>query len=183
MLETARRQFGADLRIEWHAFELRPDPIPLPDPDRFRDNWQNRILPMAADRGLTMRMPRRRVRSAKALETAVFAREKDRFDEVDRALFRARFEHDDDLGDVNVLAGIARDAGLDGKELLEALASESYTHVVREDRHRAERLGINGVPAMLVTSGADGRLEEAEPVVGAVPFEGLEAAVKRALSG
>ena len=45
------------------------------------------------------------------------------------------------------------------------------------DAALARRLGISSVPTMLVADG-EGR---AEPVIGAVPYEHLEAAIKRAI--
>jgi protein-disulfide isomerase len=60
-----------------------------------------------------------------------------------------------------------------------ALAEATCLPRVLEQEQLAYRLGVNGVPAIFV--GAD--LDTAEPVIGAVPYDWLQAAVDRALSG
>jgi predicted DsbA family dithiol-disulfide isomerase len=192
VLEEAARRFDAQIDIRWHAFELRPEPIRMPDPDSeyIREHWENRVLPMAAERGLVMRIPRRRVRSRRALQAALFAREHGRFHELDRWLFRARFEEDADISDIEVLKRIAREAGLDEDALAYAVTANSYLNELSADVMLATELGITGVPCAMVgpeppPEAGDPRefYADAEPVVGAVPYEWLEGAIERALGG
>lgn len=183
IIEEAARRFGA--QVVWHAYELRPEPIPLPDPDSeyIREHWENRVLPMAGQRGLVMKVPHTRCRSRRALETAMFARDngEGRFETVDRALFRARFERDMDISDLNVLEEIVAEAGLDPKALGEVILAHRYSPAVAADMRLADRLGVRGVPAMFVTRGDDPP-GMGVPVSGAVPLEYLQTAIARALS-
>jgi len=78
-----------------------------------------------------------------------------------------------------VLADIGRAAGIEPALMTRALAAATYLPRVLEQEQLAYRLGVNGVPAMFV--GDD--LATAEPVIGAVPYDWLGAAVDRALSG
>ena len=188
MLEAATRRFGADLDIRWHAYELRPEPVPLPDPDSeyISEHWENRVLPMAEERGLVMRVPRRQIRSRRALQAAVFAQEHGRFAEFDRRVFRARFDQDLDISDVKVLTQLAVEAALDPEALAYALKSNAYADRLVEDGALAQAIGINGVPAALVGTATDDIAEfvrNAEPVIGAVPEDWMLAAVDRALRG
>jgi len=188
VLEEAARRFGAQTDIRWHAYELRPEPIPQPDPDSeyIREHWENRVLPMAVERGLVMRTPRRMVRSRRALQAAFFAQDHGRFMQMDRLLFRARFEEDADISDVEVLKGLALEAGLDAAALAKALTANSYVERVDADLKLAAQLGITGVPTALVgpeTGDDRGFFADAEPVVGAVPYEWLAGAIERALGG
>ena len=188
MLEAATRRFGADLEIRWHAFELRPAPAPLPDPDSdyISEHWENRVLPMAAERGLVMRVPRKQIRSRRALQAALFAQEHGHFAEFDRRVFRARFEDDLDISDVDVLKGIAAQVGLDPDALAYALTSNAYAERITEDGALAQIIGINGVPAALVGQPAADFADfvaDAEPVIGAVPEEWMLEAIDRAIRG
>lgn len=188
MLEEAARRYGAQIDIRWHAYELRPEPIPQPDPDSeyIREHWQKRVLPMAAERGLDMNVPRRQVRSRRALQAALFAQDHGRFREMDQALFRARFVEDADISDIDVLKRLAREATLDDEALAYAVTTNSYVDRVNGDIALAVRLGINGVPAALVGPEHDDFrefLRDAEPVVGAVPYDWMARAIDRALSG
>lgn len=187
MLEEAARRYGARIDIRWHAYELRPEPIPLPDPDGeyIREHWVNRVLPMASERGLVMRVPRRAVRSRRALQAGLFARRNGRFAELDRAIYRARFEDDADISDIRVLSRLASAAGLEADALARAVTAGGLLDDLKADVMLAGQLGIRGVPIAFIGPDADGLFaffSTAEPVVGAVPYEWFAAAIDRALT-
>jgi predicted DsbA family dithiol-disulfide isomerase len=179
ILDQAARQFGAHVGFEHHAFELRPDPVPLLDPkgEYIQEHWRNRVRPMAEERGLVMNIPPVQTRTRRAHETAAFARAQGQLAPVDRALFRAFFEQGLDINAPEVLGRIVEEAGLDPAELRMALGTRAFDEEVTTDIALAQRLGIRSVPTMLVAD-ASGR---AEPVIGAVPYEDLEAAINRAI--
>lgn len=181
VLENAARRFGAQIEIALHAFELRPEPVPLLDPrgEYLQEHWNNRVYPMATERGLVMRLPPLQTRTRRAHETAAFARAHGRLRDVDVALYRAFFEHGHDINDVEVLAGIVAVHDLDPAALRIALRDGEFADVVQADAALAERLGIRSVPTMLVGES----VEDAEPVVGAVPYMWLHGAIERALAG
>jgi predicted DsbA family dithiol-disulfide isomerase len=188
ILEEAVRRFGARVDVQWHAYELRPEPAPLPDPegDYIAEHWRNRVLPMAEERGLVMKPPHRQIRSRRALQAALFAREQGRLPQLDRLLFRARFEHDADISDISVLKELGAAAGLDAEALAYAVTSDSYVDALQHDITRAHRLGVQGVPVMFVGTEDDDDASffaNAEPVVGAVPYDWLSGAIERALAG
>jgi predicted DsbA family dithiol-disulfide isomerase len=66
---------------------------------------------------------------------------------------------------------------LNAEELRMALGTRAFTDIVDADLALCARLGIRSVPTMLVADDA-GR---AEPVIGAVPYEHLHAAIDRAI--
>lgn len=182
MPELARVQerFGDTVAIRWRAFELRPDPVPTLDPDGeyLHRVWGEAVHPMAAARGMVLRLPPVQPRSRLAHEAAAFARDRDRFDAVHEALFRAFFQDGRDLAEVPVLKDVAAGAGLDPDALGAALAEGRYTAGVLAEEALARRLGLTGVPATVVgRAGA----EEGERVLvsGAQPAEMLERAVRR----
>lgn len=187
MLEEAARRYGARIALRWHAFELRPEPVPMPDPDSeyIREHWEHRVLPMAAERGLEMHVPRRSVRSRRALQAALFARRSGRLRELDRAIYRARFEEDADIADLHVLRRLAAGAGVDGDALTSAVEADAHLADLRADLTLAGQLGISGVPAAFIGPDADGLFaffSTAEPVIGAVPYDWFGASIERALS-
>jgi predicted DsbA family dithiol-disulfide isomerase len=170
--------------MHWHAYELRPEPVPMPDPDGeyIQEHWKNRVLPMAAERGLIMKNPRHSFRSRPALMAGLYAQAQGRFPAFDRALFRGRFEQDLDLSDIEVLKQLGLDAGLDPDELAYAVTSNAYLDELTSDIKLAQQLGINGVPIALVGPESDDFrtfLRNAEPVMGAVPYDVLDRAIRR----
>jgi predicted DsbA family dithiol-disulfide isomerase len=153
--------------------------VPLLDPkgEYIQEHWRNRVGPMASERGLVMNIPPAQTRTRRAHETAAFARAQGQFTAVDRALFRAFFEQGLYINDVEVLTGIIMEADLDAEEFRLALGTRAFGEIVDADVALASRLGIRSVPTMLVAD-ESGR---AEPVIGAVPYEHLEAAIERAI--
>ncbi len=70
------------------------------------------------------------------------------------SLFRAYFTDGRDVGNVDVLADIAAECGLDRAEALQFLKSEEAVEEVRSIEAQARNLGITGVPFFIL----DGRL-------------------------
>lgn len=144
-----------DVEIEWLAFELRPEPAPLPDitgpsGERFRQNWERGVAPMAAKLGVEMHFPPFKSRSRQAHEAAIYARDHDRFEEMRVALFRAFFVENRDIGEVDVLVGIGASVGLDADDIRAALAEGRYTDQVIEQEQLAARIGVSAVPTIVI---------------------------------
>jgi predicted DsbA family dithiol-disulfide isomerase len=181
VVDRLKQEYGGRIEVAWKAFELRPEPVPLPradDPDRRR-RWAASVLPMAADRGLIMTQPPIIARTRLAFQAVEFARDRDRFDAMHQAIFQAFFRDGRDIGQTEVLADIAAAIDLPSDVLTHALDGGTYLDRVIAQERLARDLGVTGVPAMFV--GDDPAT--AEPVIGAVPYEWLQAAVERALSG
>lgn len=182
VLERVEEAIGGRVEVSWRAFELRPEPVPTLDPDSgyLDDVWERAVRPMAEERGVDLRRPPVQPRSRRALETAVFARERGAFGPVHRGLFRAFFREGRDLSEPDVLADVVERAGLDADELAEALAEDRHTEEVLRDQVEARELGVDGVPALFVGP-AGGPLEEAALLSGAQPYERVAGAVRRVL--
>lgn len=169
-----------DVDVSWRAFELRPEPQPTLDPDGeyLHNVWDTAVYPMADQRGMVLRLPPVQPRSRLAAVTAAFARDAGLFEPVHEALFRAFFEEGLDIGDRAVLLDIATTCGLDSAALHRALDDDALVDRVLADEALAERIGITGVPAMLIRSEGQNYL-----VSGAQPFEVLRDAVRQARAG
>lgn len=185
VLDRVRAHFGAGtVAVAWRAFELRPDPVPTLDPagDYLRNTWARSVYPLAAERGMTLRLPPVQPRSRLALEATAFASDAGRADPMVQAVFSAFFEGGQDIGRLDVLVGLGATLGLDAAALRDALDRGTYTRRVLDDEHEAARLGIRGVPAMVVRRAGEpaqaGRL-----VTGAQPFEAVADVVSAVLAG
>ena len=96
-----------------------------------------------------MRLPPVQPRSRRAHEAAHWARAQGHFGEYHAAVFRAFFERGEDIGDVGVLVGLAKELRLDGEALRVAIDGREYEGSVLADERDAEVLGIKGVPAFV----------------------------------
>lgn len=176
--DQLHKHFEEDLRIAWHAFELRPDSVPALDPDGeyLHRVWNLCVYPLAETRGMALKLPPVQPRSRKAFEATECARGQAPAAPMQRAIFHAFFEEGRDIGTIEVLVDIGSKLGLDAERLQSALASNLYTARVVEDEALAQRLDIAVVPTLLMRR-ADEPLESAVRMVGAGAYEQLRDAV------
>lgn len=71
-------------------------------------------------------------------------------DVIAALLFQRYFCQAADIGDINVLAEVAAEAGLDKTEVQAFLLSDQGVAEVKEEAQRGIRLGISGVPAFVL---------------------------------
>lgn len=157
----------------YHAFELFPAPAPLPAEGSGAD--LRAALPLAEAEGVELAAPPPPARTRKAHETARFAAEKGLERAVRRALYAAAFADGRDVGRIDVLRELAGHVGLDPYELHVALGIDAHTDAVLRDEAAARRLGVEGVPALVIGAGARARL-----LVGAHGYDALRRALEAA---
>ena len=80
-----------------------------------------------------------------------------------RAIFRAYFVFDRNIGSPDVLAELATDIGLDGNDLRQALSEGRYKAEIERQYLEAREVGVTGVPTFIA--------EDRYAVVGAQPYE------------
>jgi predicted DsbA family dithiol-disulfide isomerase len=185
LLERLRSERGGEeIAVVWRAFELRPEPVPTLDPDGeyLHRVWGQSVYPMARERGMTLRLPPVQPRSRKAHEATAFARAEGHADAMNEALFRAFFAEGRDIGDPSVLAAIGREGGLDADALARALAEGRFTAEVLADEAEAQRLGLSGVPALVIGPSAE-PVEHGYLLQGAQPYVTVAAVVERVARG
>ena len=141
------------MQVTWLPFELHPEaPVEgIPRDvyfgparsERMRDHMRS----VAASVGLEMHSRDVIINSRRALGAAEFARERGKFDEMNRALFKAHWEATARLEDVDDLVRVGVEAGLDAEELRVAIAEDRYADVIDENRRIASSVGIDAIPA------------------------------------
>lgn len=140
-----------DIEIVWRAYELRPEPVPTlpPDGDYLKRVWNDSVYPLAKRLGMEMKLPPVQPRSRLAHEAAYWARSQGRFADYNTALFRAFFERGEDIGEIEILTGIALNLNLDAKALRKSLENREFLETVLADELDAQWLGVNAVPAFI----------------------------------
>jgi len=85
-----------------------------------------------------------------ALHAAEFAREQGKFQELHSGLFSAYFSQGLDIGNIEILSQIARDAGLDEKAMVDSIKSSRYLAQLEKTKEDASSRGVTGVPTFFI---------------------------------
>lgn len=166
-----------EVDIHWRSFELRPQGSP-PMPPEYRariEAGKPQLYRTAREQyGLELNQGPMGIDSRPALIGAKYAEAQGRGAAYHRAVFQAYWQQAQDISDLQVLGGLAEQAGLDREGFLAALGDPAYAAAVDDDIAQAQAYGLGGVPATVL---ADRYL-----VSGAQPYAYLEQAVRQVLA-
>ncbi len=175
---------GVEKEIHWRPFELNPD-MPAEGIDRksYRTrkfgSWERsqaldaQLAQTGAGEGIRFAFDRmqRTPNTREAHRLIWLAAKQGLQGAVVEALFHAYFEDALNVGDRDVLARVASEAGMDTREFLD---TDQGAVEVQAEEVRARRMGVDGVPFFLMGG--------AIPISGAQPAESLAAAMVTALN-
>ena len=179
-----------EVELVWRAFELDPSaPRVLDSSQSYAERIAkkygtqapqaqvmiDRMTQTAANDGLELRFDRIRPGNTfDAHRLLHLAHERGLQDALKERLMRAYLTEGQAIGEPEVLAKLAVEAGLDEQETRDLLGGDRYATEVRQDEALARELGISGVPFFVLA----GRLG----VSGAQPADVLLGALERAWS-
>ena len=165
-LETAIAQ-RPDIKVEryWQPFQLRPEMpkegVPWSDfvqqkfggPERAESIFA-KVSETGAIEGIEFRFDRisNAPNSLDAHRLILLAREEGLEWKMVRALYSAYFTRERNLNDHEQLVAIATEVGLDEHQVLAYLAGDENVDEVNAGQHKAEQLGITGVPFYVFNS-------------------------------
>ena len=164
----AAKKLAPDIRTEvtWRPYEL--DPAISEEGAPYRDYMKAKFSGENADRWKAMRTHleaagpgagidfrfnsiTRRPNTVNAHRLIRWARGQSakKADAVAEGLFAAFFRDGQDIGDKDVLTGIAVDAGLDGAIVADLLSTDRDKDDVRQESGFFRQLGVTGVPSFI----------------------------------
>lgn len=162
--EAGAAEFGGDVEVEYHSFELAPD-TPV-DFDGTPADYlaQRKGLPMdqvaqmlervtgiAASVGLDYDYDSvHQTNTVKAHELIHYAKSKGRQLDMKERLLEAYFIKGEHVGRIEDLADIAADIGFDRDDVVRALESNEFLAAVKADVAQAQEYGIQGVPFFVI---------------------------------
>lgn len=150
---------GKDVEVEWLPYELTEEPAErvdtYHDPVR-KEKWAKSLAPIVKELGIDMKLPPKvipRPYTRLAFEGYHFAKEQGKGDEYNDRLYRAYFTEELDIGDIDVLAGLAAEVGLNAADYRAALEEGKYTQIQKMAVRRAkEELDVHSVPTIFIGS-------------------------------
>jgi predicted DsbA family dithiol-disulfide isomerase len=147
------------LEDTWVSYEIHPETPPEgvllerlfgPGVGQAQEGQRRRCEEL----GLPFAAPRLLSNSRLAVEAAEFARDGGRHAEFHRAALAAYFAHSQDLGDAEVLGGLAAEVGLDPMALRADLDAGRYADRRESAREEARAAGVTAVPTYIFGDGA-----------------------------
>ena len=152
---------GKDVEIEWMPFELRPEGQPKLDPINDASKlylWDKSIRPISKSLDMNLDIPKVSPHpyTNLAFEAFHFAKEYKKENEFNDRVFKAFFYESQDIGDMNVIAQLAYEVGLDKDLCLDALKNRKYKKIQQDYLEHAYNEEINVVPTFMI---GDSRLE------------------------
>ena len=143
-----------DVEVEWLPFELRPLPKPTlkPEDDYLKTVWRQSVYPLARKMGVEIELPSisPQPHTHLAFEGYQYAKEHSKALEYNDRILRAFFQENQDISRLDVLARLASEIGLNGKEFKEALSARKYKIAHQQALEYGEQLGINSVPTFMI---------------------------------
>lgn len=170
---------GRDVELEWLPFELRPEPNPTlrPEDDYLQTTWKQSVYPFAEQLGVEIKLPTISPQpyTHLAFEGFQFAKAHGRGNAYTDRLFRAFFQENQDIGDVDVLTALAGEVGLDQVAYRDALENRTYKEAHQEALKASAN--ITSVPTVQIGNETLVGLQSKERLV-----EAIEKANKPTLS-
>lgn len=161
--EFAKQHPDIEIEVESHSYELAPD-----TPDHYEgseidfltkhkgmprervEDMLEQMTKMAALEGLEFDFEKlQHANTSRAHRVLHLAKSQGLQAEMQERLFRAYFSEGRKVSDVETLAELGEEVGLDADEVRDAYEDESYEEAVESDITRARMLGVNGVPYFL----------------------------------
>ncbi len=143
-----------DITVDWKPVELRPYPNATlrPEDDYLPDAWKRSVYPLADSLNVSLKLP-----SISPQPYSRLAHEGYRFTEMagcaaeyNQAVFKAFFQEDRDIGDIDVLMSLAGHIGIDENKFRTALESGRFTDAHNTALAEAAELGVQSVPSVYV---------------------------------
>lgn len=162
--EAGAKQFGGDVEVEYHSFELAPDtPVDFDGSPMDYLAQRKGIAPSDAQQmlarvtgiaesvGLDYHYDKvHQTNTVISHELIHFAKSKGRQLEMKERLLKAYFINGEHVGRIPDLVDIAVELGYDRDEVTEALESHRFLPDVKADVAQAAAYGINGVPFFVI---------------------------------
>lgn len=147
---------GKDVEVEWMPFELCPSPSPKLDPVNDPSKlqlWDRFITPTIKSLGIDMKLPNVSPHpyTDLAFEGFHFAKEQGKEKEFNDRIFKAFFQEQQDIGNIDVLSKLAVEIGLVESAFREALVTRKYKELQQKAlQHAYNEADITSVPTFII---------------------------------
>lgn len=155
-LEESLRDLGLEAKITLRPFELTEEPNPRVDTchDENRKAHYQILKEPCGQMGLDMKLPPEvcpRPYTRLAFEGYFYAQEQGKGEVYSDKVYRAYFIEEKDIGDMEVLCGLAGQSGLDQEDFRQALIDGIYGPEEKKAvRYSKDELKVKSVPTIYI---------------------------------
>lgn len=144
-----------DVEVEWMPYELRPFPNETlkPEGDYLQNTWKQAVYPMAEQLGVPIVLPKVSPQpyTHLAFEGYQYAKECGKGTEYNDRMFRAFFQEEKDIGNIDVLTELAGEIGLNQTDYRNVLETRKYKDLHQKALHHAyQEVNIQAVPTFII---------------------------------
>lgn len=158
------------LEIVWRPYELRPEGAPPPPAEYIERAWQQSVGPLSKQLGITMNQPSTNPSTRLTHEAVAYAvqaqaqeignrggggndDDRDVSNAFTMAVFKAYWEDDRDIGDIDILCELAADVGLDRSGMRADLKARKFAPYVEEQIQLAKTTyQVSAVPTLIIAN-------------------------------
>lgn len=161
--EAGAAQFGGEVEVEYHSFELSPDtPVDFDGSEQDYlvtrgfpadkiDGMLDRVTGIAESVGLHYDYDAlQHTNTVLAHQLIHYAKAHGRQLEMTERLLAAYFEQGRHVGRIDDLADLAAELGFDRDDVVRSLTADEFLDAVRADQELAIEYGIQGVPFFVI---------------------------------
>lgn len=168
-LRIDRLQEEFNVEVEWRGLEIHPETPKegqtlkeMGINPHYIEMVRENIHKMAKELNLDLIPPPKVSNSKMALHLAEFVKEKGRFHDYHKEVFKAYWQDEKDIGNPDILFNIIEKIGLEAKDAKKYIEEERGKQKMVEYLKEARKNGIDGVPTFIIGF---------EIVEGAQPYE------------
>jgi predicted DsbA family dithiol-disulfide isomerase len=162
--EAGALEFGGEVEVEYHSFELSPD-TPVDFEGSTADYLsQRKGMPLEQVNGMLENVSHiaknvgldydfdavKQTNTIKAHELLHYAKAQGKQLEMKERLLKAYFEEGHHVGRIEDLADLAAEIGLNRADVIRSLTEEEHLSAVKADQAQAIEYGIQGVPFFVI---------------------------------
>jgi predicted DsbA family dithiol-disulfide isomerase len=150
-IEALSEEF--DLDIDWKGIEIHPEYQSggVKSSKTLRSLKASEIIKQTAgESGIPIILPGFRTNSRLSLEASEFAKTRNLFKAMHKALYNAYFQDKKNIGRLNIILELGETAGIDRILLEECLIGRSMFEQIEVNKKEAAEYGVLGVPTVIL---------------------------------
>lgn len=164
-----------DLKINFMGFEIHPETPErgIDAEDYFNDfeGLENEIKSFFDKYGILFNLNEKIPNTNKALQIAEYAKEVNKSEEYNSAMYKARYVDAINISRVDEIKKIAKSVGITAKEVDEVLFGDKYRHILDANKRFCYRHKFNSVPTFIIN--------DKIAIIGMQPVEAFTDAFKK----